>query len=487
MSYVFRQGDLPKLDLQVDRGTDFAAWKSQWHAYLSLSGLEGEDQGKQVKALTLCFSRETVTIVNNLGLSADQRRDAREIVRAIQLYVDGQLNESVERRAFRRRTQQSGESFDDFLVSLRELAKTCNFCSDACMQKSWRDQIIEGLMDGDIVETLLREQELTLETTISKCRAQEAAKSQRAEIAGTSPHVQATRHSRRSPATLPSTRPQADKVCPGCGSAPHPGGRQHCPAYTLTCHFCKKPGHMMRVCKLRKGHQQPLRAAMITYTVTSDDYMPEINTSVGSHTSVQPAPRIRVHLSALNGQATMQVLPDSGADVSLAGPALPRSLNDHPDNLVLSTMVSRAVNGSLMEPVGQLPVTFSPDSKTYHDNVYIYPGVTGVLLSWRVARGLGILPSDYPRPQHPPPAATVQSTSALDHSHTIEPPLVVPTLGVVAATDLTSEFPSVFDGTVKVMEGEEFRIVLSDDAQPFCVHTPRTVPFAYTVTNSRPS
>ena len=56
MTYAFRQGDLPKLDLQVDRGTDFKAWKSQWEAYLSLSGLGTQAPRKQVQALTLCFS-----------------------------------------------------------------------------------------------------------------------------------------------------------------------------------------------------------------------------------------------------------------------------------------------------------------------------------------------------------------------------------------------------------------------------------------------
>ncbi|MCG8624448.1 MAG: hypothetical protein MJE68_20950 [Proteobacteria bacterium] len=84
MTYTFRQGDLPKLDLQVDRGTDFKAWKSQWDAYLSLSGLEKQSQTKQVQALTLCFSRETVTIVDNLGLTATQKGDAKQIVTAIQ-------------------------------------------------------------------------------------------------------------------------------------------------------------------------------------------------------------------------------------------------------------------------------------------------------------------------------------------------------------------------------------------------------------------
>ena len=48
-----------------------------------------------------------------------------------------------------------------------------------CAQKSIRDQIIEGLLNGDTVEALLQAN-LTLDETISKCRAQEAAKRQRA-------------------------------------------------------------------------------------------------------------------------------------------------------------------------------------------------------------------------------------------------------------------------------------------------------------------
>lgn len=41
------------------------------------------------------------------------------------------------------------------------------------------------------------------------------------------------------------------------------------------------------------------------------------------------------------------------------------------------------------------------------------------------------------------------------------------------------EFPTVFDGQVRSMEGEQFHISLTDDAKPFCVNTPRSIPFAY--------
>ena len=48
MSYTFRQGDLPKLDLQTDR--DRKACRSQWDTYFSLSGLGKESPAKQIQA-----------------------------------------------------------------------------------------------------------------------------------------------------------------------------------------------------------------------------------------------------------------------------------------------------------------------------------------------------------------------------------------------------------------------------------------------------
>ena len=80
MPYVFRQGDLPKLDVQVDRGSDFMAWKAQWESYMSLSGLSEESAEKKVQALTLCFSRETLSIVQNLGLSDTDKQDITAII-----------------------------------------------------------------------------------------------------------------------------------------------------------------------------------------------------------------------------------------------------------------------------------------------------------------------------------------------------------------------------------------------------------------------
>ena len=469
MAYVFRQGDLPKLDLQVDRGTDFKAWKSQWDAYISLSGLDKQSQAKQVQALTLCFSRETVTIVDNLGLTGAQRGNAKEIITGIQRYVEGQINESVERRNFRRRSQQQGESFDDFLVSLRELAKTCNFCSDQCTQKNIRDQIIEGLMDGDTVEDLLKEKNLTLDTTITKCRGQEAAKRQRAEITTNTPETSIQSIRRARPNSTTPTQPS--QVCPGCGANFHKGGRKQCPAYNLTCHSCHKIGHFAKVCRARRvplttPHAQtpPNPVTMAIYVPTHHkDQSPQIRTSrMSSNGNIVPAPTIEVHMSSLNGATKVQALPDSGADISVAGKAALEQLGEHRDNLLLSELTPKAANGTSMRPIGKLPVTFALGEQKHVDDLHIYHDVKGVLLSWRAAKGLHILPEDYPQPSNPTP---VQLCTTRVHTATSQ--------------DIMKEFPSVFDGRIKTMEGENFHISLRSNAKPFCVKTPRSIPFAY--------
>lgn len=50
----------------------FHGTETQWDAYISLLGLDKESQANKVKALALCFSCMMLTIVDNLGLTAEQ-------------------------------------------------------------------------------------------------------------------------------------------------------------------------------------------------------------------------------------------------------------------------------------------------------------------------------------------------------------------------------------------------------------------------------
>ena len=357
MPYVFRQTDLPKLDIQVDRGSDFEAWKTQWTSYSTLSGLSNASAETKVQVLILCLSRETLAVVNNLGLTEEQKQDADAIITVIKHHIDGQLNESVERHNLRRRTQQPGESFDDFLVTLHELAKTYNYCLDQCSQKNIRDQIIEGTPDGDTIEQLFKQSDLTLEAAITICRAQEAAKKQRREMCDNIPGaILAVRQQGRQPPTTQINQHPA--TCPGCGSKLHIGGRARCLAYEQTCHHCNKMGHFSMVCRARQVYTRPpqppgpqtpstLSTSSLQMAQIDDTQLSQLST-IRQVTATEPAPTVSIRISSTNGSCETQALPDSGANISAAGPQLLHSLSEHALNLLPSKITPHTTNGHKM-------------------------------------------------------------------------------------------------------------------------------------------
>ena len=132
--------------------------------------------------------------------------------------------------------------------------------------------------------------------------------------------------------------------------------------------------------------------------------------------TIEPAPTIQVKMTALNGSSTMSVLPDSGVDISVAGLAMLHSLNEHPDNLEPSSVTPRAINGTTMSPIGKLQVCLSLWPTEYTDDFHIPANLAQLV-------------------PVPPRVAAVQQ-------------IPLPT-----SEDLMAEFPSVFDGKVKVEGG----------------------------------
>ena len=110
---------------------------------------------------------------------------------------------------------------------------------------------------------------------------------------------------------------------------------------------------------------------MAVQAVVPEVEMPEVNSSStprhdristpSQKNMIESAPTVKVHVSSLNGHAVVSVLPDSGADVSLAGPSLLQDLKDHPDNLPPSAVSSRAVDGSVMKPMVNSQSRFHSD------------------------------------------------------------------------------------------------------------------------------
>ncbi len=173
--------------------------------------------------------------------------------------------------------------------------------------------------------------------------------------------------------------------------------------------------------------------------------------------SSDPAPLIKVNITSTNGSCDIEVLPDSGADISASGKGILTHLNEKIEFLNPSDVFPKTVNGAQMSPLGKLPVTVRLGNHTYLEDIHIYPNVRGTLLSWKACKALQILPSHYPNPIPSPALHKVNLSSSLA-------PLTV--------QNVTSQYPTVFDGQIRSMQGEYFHISLTDNVKPFCVNTP---------------
>ena len=328
------------------------------------------------------------------------------------------------------------------------------------------DQLIEGLLDGDTIEDLLQEKDLTLDKAMSKCRAQEAAKKQRANLASNYSESVAALHNQH------KKQYNSPAMCSGCGAKPHPGGRTQCPAYGVACHNCKKIGHFAKVCRSRPTPTLEPNKAVASVSVNTPTVPRMMLSNIHHVTSTGPAPTITVNITSPNGSASIQVLPDSGADISAAGKAILNHLNEKISNLLPSKIIPKAVNGTTMHPLGKLSVTFKLKNREYTDDLHIYPSVLGTLMSWKACKGIGILPQCYP---YPSAADTAPLPNPLSSQLLRTTTASLP----VNMDAVVKEFPTVFDGNIRSMDGEEFHIHLTDNAKPFCVNTPRSIPFVY--------
>ena len=179
---------------------------------------------------------------------------------------------------------------------------------------------------------------------------------------------------------------------------------------------------------------------------------------------------ITVRISTSTGTKIVEVLPDSGADISAAGVEFLKHIGQHKDNLRLSTINPRTVNGMTMAPWGKIPVTIQLLDQHNEDDIHIYSGISEAPISWKAAKGLGILLLYYPYPQPSSTSTTAIQPTVKATKDSYQQP---------AMDKIMQEFPAVFDEQIRMMKGEKFHILLVEGAVPFCVKTPRSVPFAY--------
>ena len=218
-------------------------WKQQYDDYLTLSQARNEPADFLIALFRHTVGPDAMKIISTFTYQDDEdRNDWKVIARKLETFCAGQTNETYERYKFNNRIQGKNESFNDFLMGVKSLAASCNFCT--CMHDSLiRDRITTGLANPATTKRLLQIQNLTLKQCIDICRGEEAAERQTERLYGSQPcDINKIKTSQYKEQT------QRQDPCPYCNTR-HKKGRNFCPAWGKTCSKCAKANHFAACCK----------------------------------------------------------------------------------------------------------------------------------------------------------------------------------------------------------------------------------------------
>ncbi|ELT89292.1 hypothetical protein CAPTEDRAFT_213890 [Capitella teleta] len=98
-----------------------------------------------VALLLHTIGNDALRIYNGFTFTTEEdQRTITEIFAKFEEFAVGAINITYERYVFNQRIQERGEAFDNFLSDLRELIKSCNFCT-TCVDSVLRDRIVTDI------------------------------------------------------------------------------------------------------------------------------------------------------------------------------------------------------------------------------------------------------------------------------------------------------------------------------------------------------
>ena len=268
-------------------------------------------EDKQLPILLTSIGASTYDRLSELlAPAAPSSKSVSEIFHLLQTHFEPKRVQIAERFNFRRRQQEAGETIGDYDAALRKLAIHCNFGER--LEEELRDQMVCGLRNEALQRRLLTELDLTYAKTVEICRASELAE----KNANTLRQVSEVHTVSQHPPTLQN---QTRDCCYRCGGK---HSASSCRFKDAICHFCKKPGHIVRACRAKAKH--PLgrdvvvkpKPQVCTHCVHMDEEQEDVYTLFFMGES-NKAPYL-VELSVNGAPLHMEV--DTGAAVSLIRP-----------------------------------------------------------------------------------------------------------------------------------------------------------------------
>ena len=155
-------GSPPPFDLEAERDS-FPIWEARWDIFLALSTIdEALDvalrPAYKTNQLKSCLSTPTLQAVLSAGLTAAQLADHTSIINLLRTRCNAGRNRHVWRHQFALLAQLPNQTADNWLCSLRDISRKCDFgvdCCANCEPTRILGQLIAGVADNAVRIKLL--------------------------------------------------------------------------------------------------------------------------------------------------------------------------------------------------------------------------------------------------------------------------------------------------------------------------------------------
>ena len=247
--------------MDFDNPSSWPDWKTRFSRFRLATELDKKDQAVQVSQLIYVMGAQADKIYAQFTFPAatealaNPQNDYNTVMGLFDAHFIPKRNVIHERAKLYGRKQQKGESVEQFLRSLRDLAVTCQFGDRE--DEFVRDLLVIGLNDIEVSQHLQLEMDLTLQKAVDTARHHELVKQQLKDQRvksvdgfkarqGSNTRVKG-KQGQKQKQTSPL---QKSGACGKCGGHHKPDA---CPAKGQTCKVCEKPNHFWRQC--RAAHQ----------------------------------------------------------------------------------------------------------------------------------------------------------------------------------------------------------------------------------------
>ncbi|KAG7174299.1 hypothetical protein Hamer_G003234 [Homarus americanus] len=139
---------------------EFDAWRHKFEGYVKLTKIHYLPPDQQRSTLVALLDDDWTRTLR-YGLAVADGAHLKTTLDATEAHLRRQRNVIVDRRDFYSRVQVAGESFEDFLCSIKEIAAFCDFC-DVCMDNRIRDRVVVGTRDEKTLKRMLKVKDLSL-------------------------------------------------------------------------------------------------------------------------------------------------------------------------------------------------------------------------------------------------------------------------------------------------------------------------------------